>query len=65
MRARAQTFGGTMADTTQDFDMDIPEPELEFGDPKPSTPEPSPAATPAAAGISAIRSYLPSSTSAP
>ena len=29
--------------------MDIPEPELEFGDPKPSTPEPSPAATPAPA----------------
>lgn len=36
-----------MADSTQDFDMDIPEPELEFGDPKSSTPEPSPAATPA------------------
>ncbi len=38
-----------MADTTQDFDMDIPEPELEFGDPKPSTSDPAPAATPAPA----------------
>lgn len=38
-----------MADSTQDFDMDIPEPELEFGDSKPSTPEPAPAATPAPA----------------
>lgn len=35
-----------MADSTQDFDMDIPEPELEFGDPKSSTPEPVPATTP-------------------
>lgn len=38
-----------MADSTQDFDMDIPEPELEFGDPKPSTSDPAPAATPAPA----------------
>jgi uncharacterized protein YaaN involved in tellurite resistance len=38
-----------MADSTQDFDMDIPEPELEFGDPKPSTSDPVPAATPAPA----------------
>lgn len=36
-----------MVKSTQDFDMDIPEPELEFGDPKPSTSDPAPAATPA------------------
>ena len=35
-----------MADSTQDFDMDIPEPELEFGDPTPTAPDPVPAATP-------------------
>ncbi len=35
-----------MADSTQDFDIDIPEPELEFGDPKPSTSDPAPATTP-------------------
>ena len=36
-----------MADSTQDFDMDIPEPELEFGDPTPTASDPVPAATPA------------------
>ena len=38
-----------MADSTQDFDMDIPEPELEFGDPTPTASDPVPAATPAPA----------------
>ena len=41
--------GGIMADSTQDFDMDIPEPELEFGDPTPTASDPVPAATPAPA----------------
>jgi uncharacterized protein YaaN involved in tellurite resistance len=38
-----------MVKSTQDFDMDIPEPELEFGDPKPSTSDLAPAAPPAPA----------------
>lgn len=38
-----------MADSTQDFDMDIPEPELEFGDPVAPEPDQAPAATPAPA----------------
>ena len=40
-----------MANSTQDFNMDIPEPELEFGDPAPSTPDLAPAATPAPAPV--------------
>ena len=36
-----------MADSTQDFDMNIPEPELEFGDPAPAAPDPAPVTPPA------------------
>ena len=38
-----------MADSTQDFDMNIPEPELEFGDPAPAAPDPAPVTPPAPA----------------